>query len=86
VRTGSTGGNGSGELALAFSTAYTLDVTPRYSVDLLNNFVIDDLFEAAVDAAEEAIVNSLCMATTTVGRDGNTVHALPLDRLAALLE
>jgi D-aminopeptidase len=86
VRTGSTGGNGSGELALAFSTAYTLDVTPRYSVDLLNNFVIDDLFEAAVDAAEEAIVNSLCMATTTVGRDGNTVRALPLDRLAALLE
>ena len=85
IRVGSTGGNGSGELAVAFSTAYTLDRMPRYSVDLLNNYAIDDLFEAAVDAAEEAIVNSMCMAMTTVGRDGNTIHALPLDRLADLL-
>lgn len=85
VRVGSAGGNGSGELALAFSTAYTLDAMPHYSVDLLNNYATDDLFEAAVDAAEEAIVNSMCMATTTVGRDGNTVHALPLDRLVEVL-
>lgn len=86
IRVGSTGGNGSGELAVAFSTAYTVEQMPAYSVELLNNYVIDDLFEAAVDAAEEAIVNSMCMATTTVGRDGNTVHALPLERLAELLD
>lgn len=86
VRVGSAGGNGSGELALAFSTAYTLDEMPKYRVDLLNNFATDELFEATVDASEEAIVNSLCMAMTTVGRDGNTVHALPLDRLAELLD
>ncbi|MEZ4568807.1 MAG: P1 family peptidase [Thermomicrobiales bacterium] len=73
-------------MALAFSTAYTLDEMPKYRVDLLNNFATDELFEATVDASEEAIVNSLCMATTTVGRDGNTVHALPLDRLAELLD
>ncbi|CAN5688502.1 P1 family peptidase [soil metagenome] len=85
VRVGSAGGNGSGELALAFSTAYTLNESPHYSVNLLNNFVTDELFEAAVDAAEEAIINSMGVATTTVGRDGNTVHALPLDRLAELL-
>lgn len=85
VRVGSAGGNGSGELALAFSTAYTVDQTPSYRVELLNTFATDVLFEATVDAAEEAIVNSMCMATTTVGRDGNTVHALPLDRLVELL-
>jgi D-aminopeptidase len=85
IRTGSAGGNGSGEIALAFSTAYTLEASPLYSVELLNTFATDDLFEATVDAAEEAIINSLCMATTATGRDGNTVHALPLDRLAALL-
>ena len=84
VRVGSAGSNGSGELALAFSTAYTLEESPHYSVQLLNTFATDRLFEATVDAAEEAIVNSLCMATTTVGRDGNTVHALPLGRLAAI--
>ncbi len=85
VRVGSTGGNGSGELALAFSTAYTVDQMPHYSVELLNTFVTDELFEATIDASEEAIINSMCMATTTIGRDGNTVHALPLDRLADLL-
>lgn len=85
IRTGSAGGNGSGEIALAFSTAYTLETSPLYSVELLNTFATDDLFEATVDAAEEAVINSLCMATTTVGRDGNTVPAIPLDRLAELV-
>ena len=85
IRTGSAGGNGSGEIALAFSTAYTLEASPRYTVELLNTFATDDLFEATVDAAEEAVINSLCMATTTVGRDGNTAYAIPLDRLAELV-
>lgn len=82
VRTGSTGSNGSGEIALAFSTG-----KPGEQVSLLELGMraMDGLFEAALDATEEAVLNSLCMATTTVGRDGNTVHAIPLDRLSALL-
>jgi D-aminopeptidase len=39
------------------------------------------LFEAAADSVEEAIVNAMCMATTTVGINGRTSHALPLDLL-----
>jgi D-aminopeptidase len=82
VRTGSTGSNGSGEIALAFSTG-----RPGEQVSLLEIGMraMDGLFEAALDATEEAVLNSLCMAMTTVGRGGNTVHAVPLDRLAALL-
>lgn len=82
VRTGSTGSNGSGEIALAFSTGRSVD---QVSLLELGMRTMDGLFEAALDATEEAVLNSLCMATTTVGRAGNTVHAIPLDRLAALL-
>jgi D-aminopeptidase len=46
---------------------------------------LDPIFAAAVEATEEAILNSLTMATTTVGRDGHTAHALPLDRLVAVM-
>ncbi len=44
-------------------------------------FNLADLFEAVADATQEAIVNALCMATTTVGIAGRTSHAIPLDRL-----
>jgi D-aminopeptidase len=44
------------------------------------------LFEAAADATEEAILNALCMATTMVGVNGRTSHALPLDRVKALVD
>jgi D-aminopeptidase len=39
------------------------------------------LFRAAAEATEEAILNAMCMAETMTGRDGHTVHALPLDIL-----
>lgn len=86
VRTGSVGGNSSGEIALAFSTAYTLDETPRYTPELLQVFATDPLFGAACDAAEEAILNSLCMARTTVGRDGHIEYELPLAQVRELLQ
>jgi D-aminopeptidase len=47
---------------------------------------IGPFFEATVEATEEAIVNALCMARTTVGRDGNTSLAIPLDRLQAIMK
>jgi D-aminopeptidase len=44
-----------------------------------------DLFLAAAEATQEAILNALCMAETMQGRDGRIVHALPLDRLRTLM-
>jgi D-aminopeptidase len=85
-RTGSAGENGSGELLMAFSTTYR----PQQGSGTNNQTVIEgesvnDLFAAVVDATEEAVLNSLCMATTTTGRYGRVVEALPLDRVRALL-
>ncbi len=47
--------------------------------------VLDDLFRATVEATEEAVLNALCAATPTDGRDGHRREALPLDRVRALL-
>ena len=84
---GSYASDGSGEIMLAFSTALRL---PRSNQDLLTiatvaNDQLAELFEAAVDATAEAVVNSICMAQTTVGRDGQVAHAVPLDRLVAAM-
>jgi D-aminopeptidase len=46
---------------------------------------LNALFAATVDATEEAVLNALLAATTTHGRDGNVAHAIPHDRLRALL-
>jgi len=82
VRTGSIGGEGSGEIIVSFSTAYRFQRSGlTYSVDLVRGNEIDPIFAATVEAAEEAVINSLCMATTTTGVDGHTVEAIPLDRL-----
>jgi D-aminopeptidase len=85
--TGSIASDGSGEIMLAFSTAHRV---PRSSADPLQltavtNDHLWELFAAAVDATAEAVLNSLCAARTTVGRGGNTVHELPLERLTGVL-
>jgi D-aminopeptidase len=72
---------------LAFTTA---DRVPRGAVRplpraTLPDEIIAELFEAAVDATAEAVVNSLCMAVTVEGRNGNVAHALPLDRLCEIM-
>jgi len=89
ARVGGNGDNGSGDLFLAFSTgnrAFEVRETlePR-GVRWFQNSAISDLFEAVADATQEAIVNALCMATTTVGKFGRTSHAIPLDRLQAAM-
>jgi D-aminopeptidase len=96
ARTGSTAGNGSGEQMLAFSTGNVLAVdSTEPSVDvraLLDGpgdrspAVFSPLFAATVEAVEEAVVNALFMSATTRGRDGNVLHALPIDRTLELLE
>ncbi len=85
--TGSCAADSSGEFMVAFSTAHRV---PRVTaapvpVTTVGNDAMYDLFEAAVDATAEAVLNSLCMATTTEGREGNKVFALPLDRLVEVM-
>ncbi len=87
ARTGSTSGNGSGDLFLAFSTANQGAARPDTAVKLtmLPNERMDPLFDATVQATEEAILNALVAARTTVGRDDHRVIALPHDRLREVL-
>jgi D-aminopeptidase len=52
---------------------------------MVGDIVIDRLFDAVIEATEEAIVNALVSATTVVGRDGITAHAIPHDRLVEVM-
>jgi D-aminopeptidase len=92
ARTGAAATNGSGDYAIAFSTADEARVrvpaqnernVPR-SLKTLGNDAMSPLFLAVIEATEEAIYNSLFKATTTTGR-GHTVEALPLDRTLEIL-
>jgi D-aminopeptidase len=86
-RTGSSASNGSGDYALAFSTAASVrrahDATRLQTVQLANE-EMSALFQASVDAVEEAVYNSLFMATTVTG-NGQTVEAIPLERVRGIL-
>ena len=91
ARTGAAMSDGSGDYAIAFSTAEDVRRTPARRAAVariadLPNAALSPLFLAAIEATEEAIYNALCMATTTTGFQGRTVEALPLDRLVALWE
>jgi len=79
ARTGSVFGHGSGDIALAFSTAYTLPQrreAPMPAVALLHDGLLDDLFQAAADSTEQAILNALWHADPVTGRDGHVRPAL----------
>ncbi|MFZ4285061.1 P1 family peptidase [Variovorax sp. HJSM1_2] len=78
ARTGSDYGHGSGDIALAFSTAYTVpqQLGRLQALTLLHEAMLDPLFEAAAQATEQAIVNALFAAETVTGRDGNKRIAL----------
>jgi D-aminopeptidase len=96
ARTGSCGNDGSGEIALAFSTANRIPREgggPVDDVKLLRGgqfwtagAPLDVLFEAIADATEEAALNALFTATTMDGRDGHVLHAIPLERTLDFLE
>jgi D-aminopeptidase len=88
ARTGSIAGNGSGDLFLAFSTANrdAAKGDETVKVTALPNGRMDPLFEATVQATEEAIVNALVAAKTMVGRDDNKAEALPHERVREILK
>ena len=87
ARTGSVSGDGSGDIFLAFSTANPGAATApeTASVRMVSNRRISALFEAVVQATEEAIVNALVAAETMTGANGRRVEAIPHDRLRAAL-
>lgn len=81
ARTGAVSTHGSGDLAIAFSTGNEAGPAAAESLQVLHASRMSWMHRGVVEATEEAILNSLTAATTMVGRDGNTIHALPLDRL-----
>jgi L-aminopeptidase/D-esterase-like protein len=88
-RLGSISGDGSGDIFIAFSTANAgagLEQKKTVAVQVLPNSRMDALFEATVQATEEAVVNALVAAKTMTGADGHTVEALPHDRLREVLK
>jgi D-aminopeptidase len=89
ARTGSSASNGSGDYAIAFSTTPANRIRPGDAPQtrtVLPNDAASPLFEAVIEATEEAVYNSLFRATTTVGRDGNRIEALPIDRTLEILK
>jgi D-aminopeptidase len=90
ARTGSSASNGSGDYAIAFSTSsqariHIGDPSTTRKTEILTNDAMSPLFEAVVEATEEAIYNSMLKATTVTG-NGHTVEALPIDRVVTILK
>lgn len=88
ARMGGYASNGSGDIFIAFSTANSGAANRRQvqSLRMLPNDRMSPLFEATLDAVEEAITNAMVAAETLTGVNGNTVYALPHDRLKTLLQ
>ncbi len=89
ARVGSISGDGSGDIFLAFSTGNRdverHDGAEPMPVLAFPNSEISRLFAGVVEATEEAIVNALCMATTTTGANNRVATAIPLDRLVEIM-
>jgi D-aminopeptidase len=89
ARTGSSASNGSGDYAIAFSTAEqvrirTADKSLTRHIEVLTNDAMSPMFEAAIEATEEAVYNSMFRATTTTAQ-GHTVEALPIEKTIEIL-
>jgi D-aminopeptidase len=90
ARTGSSASNGSGDYAIAFSTAPQVRIhannkAPTRTVEVLTNDAMSPLFQAAIESTEEAIYNSMFKATTTTA-NGHTVESLPIDKTLEILK
>ncbi|MCG8350066.1 MAG: P1 family peptidase [Chloroflexales bacterium] len=91
ARTGAAMSNGSGDYVIAFSTAESVRRSwpagdRLLATGELPNELMSPLFQAVIEATEEAIYNALCMATTVQGYQGHVGEALPLDQVRALLQ
>lgn len=86
ARTGSSMSNGSGDYAIAFSTANRINAAQNIrEIKVLGNDAMSPLFQAVIETTEEAIVNSLFKATS-VTANGRTIEALPIDKVKEILK
>lgn len=91
AKTGGIAHNGSGDYIIAFSTDSTLRIEhsskeKKQTISLLSNDAVSPVFMAAIEATEEAIINSLFAATTTKGFGGHTAEALPKEKVIEILK
>lgn len=95
ARTGSSASNGSGDYAIVFSTAQQVRIHAGVSanpsdnartrkVEVMSNDAMSPLFEAVIEATEEAVYNSMFKATTVTG-NGHTIEALPIEKTVEIL-
>ncbi len=91
AKTGGIASNGSGDYVIAFSSAGSIRIphqsqAPLLSGGYLHNDFTSQVFMAAIEATEEAIINSLFAAKTTIGKSSRAVEALPLDKVIPILK
>ncbi|MBD0285202.1 MAG: P1 family peptidase [Bacteroidota bacterium] len=91
AKTGGIAHNGSGDYVIAFSTDPSLRIAHDtrqtiQTVSLLQNDAVSPLFMAAIEATEEAIINSLLTATSVTGKDGHKAEALPIEKVLSILK
>jgi len=91
ARTGGIASNGSGDYVIAFSANDSVRIahesdSPLRQATVLRNDAMSPLFMAAIEATEEAILNSLFHAEAMVGRDGHEAAALPVDEVLGIME
>ena len=90
ARTRSVMSNGSGDYAIAFSTAYSIPARSKSQTigvpPLIDNHTMTILFRAVEEATQEAIYNSIFMATTITGRNGHKAEAIPLDQVKKIMK
>ncbi len=91
AKTGGIASNGSGDYVIAFSSSESVRVphSPKdklHTTATVQNDDMSPLFLAAIEATEEAILNSLFAAETMTGRNGNRVEALPKEKIAEILK
>jgi L-aminopeptidase/D-esterase-like protein len=88
ARSGGIASNESGDLFLAFSTANESVIESNFGsvqVEMLGEGNLSVIYEAAIEAIDEAIINALFAGETMIGRDGNTAHALPVEEIRQIL-
>jgi D-aminopeptidase len=89
AKVGAISGTGSGDIILAFSTANRIRRIPAGAVQnirAVNDFLITPLYQATIEATQEAILNALTSAGTVVGKDGNTSYGIPLDQVQRIMK
>ncbi len=87
ARTGSSMSNGSGDYAIAFSTGNRINADEKLrKINVVGNDAMSPIFEAVIEATEEAIINSLFKATSISGAGRHTVEALPIDETVRIMK